>query len=216
MVAWLTDVSPAHWVADRLHPFAQDTGSVVPEGFEAYGRLLHPIGPRRQRWADMASRHGKVVHAEMQFHLLGRVPGDDPTWGSLPVEERAALVDLLRPYTTTPDRCWLAAWEGSGVDDGGVDARLELPNRSYLLAGGSVELASASVLPRPMDQSYNLWWPQDRSWLVSTEVDYAWTYVGGTRALVDELLVDGRLEVLEARLTDRPFYDSDVLNAALS
>ena len=159
MVEWLTEVSPARWVAD---------------------------------------------------------PSTPSPWGSPPAEERTVLVDLLRPHTTTPDRCWLAAWEGSGVDDGGVDARLELPNRSYLLAGGSVELASASVLPRPMDQSYNLWWPEDRAWFVSTEVDYAWTYVGGTRALVDELLVDGRLEVLEARLTDRPFYDSDVLNAALS
>jgi hypothetical protein len=51
---------------------------------------------------------------------------------------------------------------------------------------------------------------------VSSEVDYAWTYVGGSRRLVDDLLVDGRLEVVETRIADRPFYDSDNLNTALS
>jgi len=36
------NVSPARWIKDRLHPFAQDTGSVIPEGFEAYARVFHP------------------------------------------------------------------------------------------------------------------------------------------------------------------------------
>ncbi len=83
-------------------------------------------------------------------------------------------------------------------------------------AGGPVELASASVRPPPDDQSYNLWWPEEKAWFVSSEVDYAWTYVGGSRRLVDDLLVDGRLEVVETRIADRPFYDSDNLNTALS
>ncbi|MDQ6617805.1 MAG: hypothetical protein M3083_24425 [Actinomycetota bacterium] len=60
-----------------------------------------------------------------------------------------------------------------------------------------------------------MWWPDDRAWRVATEVDYAWTYVGGTSHLVDRLLGDERLEALPARLTDQPFYDSDLLNTAL-
>jgi hypothetical protein len=36
------DLSPARWVADRIHDFGVDVNSVVPEGFEAYVRLLHP------------------------------------------------------------------------------------------------------------------------------------------------------------------------------
>lgn len=67
----------------------------------------------------------------------------------------------------------------------------------------------------PWDQSPNLWWPEDRSWIVATEVDYAWTYVGGTSRLIERLLTDQRLEALPAKLSDKPFYDSDVLNASL-
>lgn len=31
-------------------------------------------------------------------------------------------------------------------------------------------------------------WPADRSWFVATEIDFAWTYLDGTEALVDRVL----------------------------
>jgi hypothetical protein len=68
---------------------------------------------------------------------------------------------------------------------------------------------------RSLDQSPNIWWPDDRAWFVATEVDYAWTYVAGPRRLADALLSDDRLEVLPVRLEDQPFYDSDLVNAVL-
>jgi len=37
---------------------------------------------------------------------------------------------------------------------------------------------------------------------VATEIDLSCTYVGGTRALIDELAADERLEVSQARLED--------------
>jgi len=50
---------------------------------------------------------------------------------------------------------------------------------------------------------------------VATEIDYAWTYVGGRAGLIEKLLASDTLEVFPAKLTDKPFYDSDVVNAAL-
>ena len=50
---------------------------------------------------------------------------------------------------------------------------------------------------------------------MATEIDYAWTYVGGTEELIGLLLMTNGLEVLAAQLTDRPFSDCDTLNAAL-
>jgi hypothetical protein len=132
----------------------------------------------------------------------------------LPKAECAVLVERLQSFTTTPDQCWFAIWEGfGGLDDQGVRARVDLPHRRYLLARGPIELAPANALVPPFEQSPNLWWPEDRAWVVATEVDYSWTYVGGPRALVDEVLADDRFEALPARLTDRPFSDSDTLNA---
>jgi hypothetical protein len=63
--------------------------------------------------------------------------------------------------------------------------------------------------------SPNLWWPDDRAWVVATEVDFAWTYVGGTRDLAEAVLGEPRLEVLPATLADKVGYDTDLLNAAL-
>ena len=77
--------------------------------------------------------------------------------------------------------------------------------------------AEPSALPDVCweDQSPNLWWPEDRAWFVATEIDYAWTYIGGSPVPIEALVVDARLEVLPALLTDKPFYDSDTVNTAL-
>lgn len=225
--AWVYDVSAAAWIADRLHPFGQDAGSVVPEGFERYLRLFHPIEEQGavKRWADVAERNGRIVHPEMQLHSISRPVGTpspggyDPGPGyqtSLRQEIRAALVDHLRLATSTPDDCWYCVWEGfGGMDHQGVEERVELSGRSYLLACGPLGDVMQSALDKPWDQSPNLWWPNDRSWIVATEIDYAWTYVGGSAALIDGILDDPKLEALPMQLTDRPFYDSDLLNASL-
>ena len=227
--AWLVDVTPAAWIAPRLHPFNTDVGSVVPEGFAAYARIFHPVragGHRHnRRWAEVAAEHGRLVHPEMQFHLISRpLGGPAPSggelnnalaWGSLPLAERAALGPLLAASTATPRRCWFCVWEGYGdLDVAGVTARVELPARRYLLAGAHLARMTELVLAT-RDQSANLWWPDDRSWIVITEIDYAWTYVGGSAGLIDRILSSPRLEALPARLADSPFRDGDALNAAL-
>jgi len=224
-----------------------DAGSIIPDGFEAYGRLFHPVehgdDDPRERWSDLARRNDRIVHAEMQFHYINRPVGQPPpsgyergtgpSWGSLPAEERAILVEVLSRHTSPPATCWFCVWEGTNPG-GGQDVvwvkagtlraplhrrqappdllshpQVELPHRRYFLYGGSIVRALA------LDQSPHLWWPEDRSWFVATEVDYAWTYVGGTQDLIDELIADDRLEVLPAQLSDKPFYDADLLNSAL-
>lgn len=69
------------------------------------------------------------------------------------------------------------------------------PGRSYLLFTGPVEIA-ARIL-QTWGQAPNLWWPEDRAWFVHTEVDGFDSYVGGSRALVDELTTSPSIECLE-------------------
>jgi hypothetical protein len=135
--------------------------------------------------------------------------------GSLP-RRSAGAVPAGAP-DDAPDRCWFAVWEGSGISSEG-DARVHLPQRRYLLAAGPID---AVMDPVPTIDGFdwglsaNLWWPEDRAWVVATEIDFAWTYVGGTRAAIDAVLADDRLEAFEALLTDDPTYDGDTVNAAL-
>jgi hypothetical protein len=220
-------VSAAAWIRERLHPQFQDTGSVVPDGFAAYARVFHPVRSRSgqiERWAEVARRNGRIVHPEMQLHLIDRpvgslpiVHGTEPDGYDtrLPYDVCQVLVELLRAATATPQRCWFCVWEGySDVDTRGSGERVQHPlDRNYLLASGPIEDA-VPTSQSAWGQAPNLWWPDDRSWIVVSEIDFAWTYVGGPAELVERLVGDRRLEALPALLTDKPFFDSDVINQA--
>jgi hypothetical protein len=52
-------------------------------------------------------------------------------------------------------------------------------------------------------QSPSLWWPEDRSWFVHTEVDGMSTYLGGSRAVVDRLVGEQVLESFEVQADAR-------------
>ena len=210
------NVSPADWFAPLLHDFAVDTGSIIPEGFDSYCRIFHPLRPRcpnavSRTWTEVAAANGRIAHPQMQIHRISRPAGtpsehydlnddlNELDWGPLPAPERAVLVDLLRERTATPEQCWFCVWDGWGGVDHGGRARVHLPQRDYALYGGPIEMALASLEhPRFGEdddeewddarnyRSPNLWWPEDRTWFVATEIDFAWTYVGGSEATTSD------------------------------
>lgn len=132
-IQWSTAVEQASWVAERLDPFG--TGvvtSVVPGGFAAYARLLHPVETSRGvhdrtvRWAEVAAWSGISLTPQAQFHdiaLPERSPTTPAPWnsqgpdeGTLSEHDAAVLVDILQAHTTTPDCCWFCLWDGYGWD----------------------------------------------------------------------------------------------------
>jgi hypothetical protein len=162
----------------------------------------------------------------MQFHKISRPVGvvpdaeyvidDGPELGTCPIDVRRALVEILRPRTSTPDRCWFCIWDGrGGVDIPRNEGQVHHPGRDYALYEGPIETALTPLDDVWTELSANLWWPDDRAWIVATEVDYGWTYVGGSRAAVGELVASWNLEALPIELTDEHFYGSDSRTEAL-
>ncbi|HEY5050957.1 MAG TPA: hypothetical protein VII50_08650, partial [Acidothermaceae bacterium] len=108
-------------------------GGVIPAGFEAYARILHPAdsADEHARWSAVAAACGKVAHALMQFHtLVGVGPteydvdsaawtGSVPDQGDLEPESLAALLDVLARHTGLVQQCWFGVWEGYGWLRGG-------------------------------------------------------------------------------------------------
>ena len=124
-------------------------------------------------------------------------PGRVPEVGTLSLPDAVALGDVLARHTTTPSRCWFGVWEGWGSSTHAPGPRVHLPWRDYVLFVGPL-----AALPALVDSQHggtpNLWWPDDRVWCVGTEIDLPWTYIGGSAALITDLLADPRIETQPA------------------
>jgi hypothetical protein len=94
--------------------------------------------------------------------------------------------------------------------------RVSLPQRDYFLLEGPLDAATElgwllggrSFVP----QSPNLFWPDDRAWCVATEIDLDSTYIGGSSALIRDVLADDHLEALEVSIDDSVWANSDEVN----
>jgi hypothetical protein len=244
-IAWSELIEEGDWIRDRLAtPVGSTVTSIIPAGFDAYARVLHPAvvagdglagdqiasnqtpGDQtisdqegRARWAQVAAWSGLELRSNAQFHSVALPPGGPvqteleacraPRKGSLAAGDCGAVAALLRPHTTTPDRCWFCLWEGyawQGVKSNPIPAdilegpRVSLPRRGYVLFGGPVEAATAID-----DAAFtpNIWWPADRAWCVVSAIDLLWTYVAGPAPMIAELMGHRELEVLPAQPDDR-------------
>ena len=260
-----TDVAPTVWVDDSLMPLRASgegvlVGEIIPTGFEAYARILHPARRRAGdhyepvTWAELARERGKTMHPEVQLKaLLEDEFRDSPPWGELPEEDsipeplRAPLVDTLRRFTARDDRCWCCIWAGYGLWFGGValtllaedspaamrqdrreaERRAEreqailgaIPKASIM--GGIRECfvftGSIDAIPGleigGWSRTPNWWWPDDRAWIVVSELDAPSTYVGGSAELVQAIFDEPRLEAVPSDPTHRFDWDGDRINA---
>jgi hypothetical protein len=162
----------------------------------------------------------------------------EPRLGGLSNRQMGAMVDLLSRHTATPNVCWLCLWEGYGYnsavwmtfstseaahDDPPPSPpqmgpplwaelykrakRVKLPGRDYILFKGSVAQAQG------WHDGPNLWWPDDRAWCVASEIDFPYTYVAGSKPLIDDILRHPDLEALPARIEDGINANSDTINS---
>ncbi len=105
--------------------------------------------------------------------------------------------------------------------------RLELPARAHILFRGGVgELADPDWVLHvpwrdreaeehgflPQAQSPSIVWPDDRAWVLISEVDFDSTIVAGSYALVAALCADPHLEALPIRAGADLTWDGDPVN----
>jgi hypothetical protein len=157
-ITWASDLTPAAWWIGQLADSYDQVSALLPGGYGGYARLLHPARSGADglalRWSAVAARTGRGVHSQARFPAILSPSWDDNDGAvvapsePLPLYEARILCDLLRAETTTPERCWFCRAAGDlKVDTQGVNERLTLPSggRSYLLHGGSIDLALVST-----------------------------------------------------------------------
>jgi hypothetical protein len=184
--------------------------SLVPRGFPAVAQVLHPWWAeppptgRPIRWAELARQRGFTSVGELDStRRRGHIPAADEVGlfssaGELDEVTAAALVDVLTDATTSPADVFVAVWVGWGdvpPQRFPGAAHLDTPSRGHILLRGPLAGVLASVSAAGDDRPVaGLWWPADRAWFVATEVDFEWTFVAGSEALIERLLADERLE----------------------
>ncbi|QBJ88901.1 hypothetical protein D0Z67_00200 [Streptomyces seoulensis] len=207
------DLGPARWIGERFlggEHSCTVAGVVVP-GFDAYVRVLHPasLEGRAVRWRDVAEAQGRplgvnagwheVIGAERDYPNVSEygLPGvwdEHPVEGPTPAAVAEALIPVLARHTRTAEQCWFGLWEGYGRWDFSRFPTFETPHRGEVLLAGALSDAVSPVAWDEFAELPDLWWPQDRAWCVGGDVDLVSTCVGGSQALIEELLADGELE----------------------
>ena len=179
---------------------------------------------RRVRWSTVAEWSGRTYHSLMSFEGISvpksghgssdRPWDDDPEHGKMEPEDIADLSGHLSGFTGTPNQYYFAVWEGYGsfwtgasalyTPSGGIPLlppagveeaqRIKGVARTYLLSSGPASFNDFFDFPG-LDGP-NIWWPADRTWCVSTDIDLDSTYIGASEECIERLLGHPSLEVL--------------------
>jgi hypothetical protein len=214
----IADVSAGDWIAERLRGPLGTVGSVVPRGFAAYARVLHPVefddGRTPLTWAQVCQFTGRIPHAFMQWSAITTRTGEaevatvrsgvwdngDVQVGGLAPSALSALIDVLAPATGGQD-CFHALWE----------------RWDYLLFRGPLQAAldmGWHGSPSGFEpQSPSLLWPADHSWCVSTKIAFDSTLVAGSEDLINAILTAPGLDAWPIEPDDDLTASADLPNS---
>jgi hypothetical protein len=203
---------PDEWVTLRWAEIAERRGKVVHPRMQIESLIDNPDAFDYDHW--------RALGAEEEWF---------PPEETLEEVEGLALGTILSGFTASTQPAWFWLWDGYG--DMGEEIR-DL-SRAMIHPGQVIRLRASSPLTQTALRHYlvfrgplsglpawfewrsespNYWYPDDRAWVVATEIDGFSTFVGGTRSCVEAVLASPLLEVLPCELSDRHDAWSDEIN----
>lgn len=167
-----TDASPAQWLLSADRDWS-DLAVRGPLGYEAYARL---------RFIPDPSHPGQC---EGEADVDGEVLPE--------IEQMAIAVTRLADFTTTPDDCYFAIWEGWGGPELVGPVQIPFVNREAVLFNGAASDLLDWVDSRDNSSPDNLpipsfIWPADRAWCIVNDVDPHFATIGASSAAIRGLL----------------------------
>lgn len=213
-----TSDQPTVWLKNKLSGFASNVNSIVPSGYAAYARLLHPAyssstdKPTRVSWQSVADQVGMAIDKASQWEsLVASLPEqvlklyEPPLEGTLDPDIYSALIAILKTHTNTPEICWYGVWEGYDYLLLSVKKapKFSLSGRNYHLLEGALTLSPVSFCDGPFFQSANIFWPDDRAWCVASEIDFRSTYIAVSEKAIHDLLAHFSGELFRVALDER-------------
>ena len=210
-VELMTDVSEADWVVSRLRPWDEGevrVGSFMPAVFDAYVRIDQ---------GDGEPEHGWSMRPEMLEDLASLLSGPDAvsepcwfclwegwgTWSGGGTLYRVAGPGMSRKQGKALQEAIRLEQRDREEREAEMRTipRVRGQHRSYFLVRGPLS-AAVQLWEAAGHEPPNLWWPDDRSWLVSTEIYAKLTYLGGPKELVGAVLDSQALLAVEVSIDD--------------
>lgn len=164
-------------------------------------------------WTELVDpiRDDPEIMAELSLNY-------SPVPGKIPFHQMQILVQILSQYTAPPMSCWIAVWDGFASLNYLIlqnAPRIALPHRTMALLLGTIEDVLVDLSDDRALQDHagvislgglspNLWWPDDRSWMVATEIDDFSTYVAGSEECIRSLLSEPSLDAIRVGSADVP------------
>ena len=220
LVQLSSDIGAIDWIARSLHEFGKDVGSVILSDYSKYVRIMHPISlrsvedhsRRSMRWSELAALRSQTLGSALRELADLRTPAftvdgeafsvDHSPVGSLTENLSKMLGRQLAMHTATPSSCYFALWEGwmTSLTLAAANLTRDINRRRYVLFHGRVDEAARSFEPDEYRfRSANLWWPEDRAWIVATDIDFHWTYVAGSAECIAQILRSDAFEAYPTR-----------------
>ncbi len=85
-------------------------------------------------------------------------------------------------------------------------SKVSHPMRNFYLLRGPLDVCADFS----NDPSY--WWPDDRAWCLSTDTDFYWSYLAGTRKCIDEVLAVPLVDAVETKPENPARSGMDMIN----
>jgi hypothetical protein len=204
-----------------LHPaFAVDGPVAWRSVADAVGGTLHPS----VQWPKLERKIEATIARDLR--LRTDRGGFAPNEGDFPIPLMRSLFPVLAAHTES-SVCVAAYWVGwQGVRTWPAP-RIRIPERrddwEYALFSGTLtdileqrEMGCDDDLwgwsDGPLEFSPNFLWPLDRAWLLSTNVDFDSTVVGGSDGLIADIRSQGELETVPVSPSVSLLTDADVVN----
>jgi hypothetical protein len=224
MVTWDDDASAGAWIAERLGPFGPRVDGTVPRGYAAYACVPFPEAHGTLLYA---TEDGSPAPLDVLVDVLEPFTGVQPVhaglwtgfsflydYGTDPRHSSGIGVlvgwaeDEPRPSEEEIAAAQAEAWDqlAPTLVERPAAPMLLLPHREHHLWTGT--LADVAAF-RHHGQAPSLWWPEDRSWFVGSDVDASAAYLGGSEALVDAVCAEPTLGAYRVAPSDTMLFEDD-------
>lgn len=224
-----TSAEAVEWVTKKLD-WEVTVRAWMPEGYERYVRILHPayrivreegmsVAQIAIPWSAISEWSGKPLNSQSHIQDISlnadgldwsenNEMGYAPLQGQLDEASLASLLVHLASETSVLDEIWMLIWTGFGgpPDAVGLPVRVTWSfsrlGREYVLRKGAISSSLDNLEDPRFTNPPTFWWPEDRSWFASSDIDASSTYIGGSKKLIERILKDPALEAFPADLND--------------